>query len=229
LVIIISPISHDRQRPRSYCGSKRGIYRGDRHASQVSEAVVEEPIRPAGNAETYPALPPGSLPIGRRLALVGVDYTGDWNIKAGNIVVAAKPSPGAPYRTMAIVQSAVYEAVNAITRRYPPDRVKLDAAPGASVEAAVAAANRGTLSKLAPSQQATIDDASRAALSSIPDGLAKTEGIAVGERAATAILSFCADDGADAPERYRPHTTAGVYVPTVIPVLSHWPQAVDND
>jgi hypothetical protein len=162
-------------------------------------------------------------PLGLIGTVAKADVVTDWNIKAGNIVVAAKPSPGAPYRTMAIVQSAVYEAVNAITRRYPPDRVKLDAAPGASVEAAVAAANRGTLSKLAPSQQATIDDASRAALSSIPDGLAKTEGIAVGERAATAILSFCADDGADAPERYRPHTTAGVYVPTVIPVLSHWP------
>ena len=161
------------------------------------------------------------------LGLVGpvakADVVTDWNITAGNIVVAAKPPPGASYRTMAIVQSAVYEAVNAITARYPPDRVKLDAAPGASVAAAVAAANRATLSRLAPSQRATIDDASRTALSAIPDGAAKTEGIAVGERAAAAILSFCADDGADAPESYQPHTTAGVYVPTVIPVLSHWP------
>jgi hypothetical protein len=78
----------------------------------------------------------------------------DWNITAGDIVVAGKPPPGASYRTMAIVQSAVYEAVNAITRRYPPDRLKLDAAPGASVDAAVAAANRAALSKLVPSQQA---------------------------------------------------------------------------
>jgi hypothetical protein len=107
-------------------------------------------------------------PLGLIGTVAKADVVTDWNIKAGNIVVAAKPSPGAPYRTMAIVQSAVYEAVNAITRRYPPDRVKLDAAPGASVEAALAAANRGTLSKLAPSQQATIDDASRAALSSSP-------------------------------------------------------------
>jgi PAP2 superfamily len=152
------------------------------------------------------------------------DVVTDWNITAGNIVVAAKPPPGAPYRTMAIVQSAVFEAVNAITKRYPPDRVKLDAALGASVEAAVAAANRAALSKLAPSQQAAIDDAFRAALSTIPDGPAKTEGISVVERAATAILSLCADDGADAPESYRPHATPGVYVPTVIPVLSHWPR-----
>ncbi len=146
----------------------------------------------------------------------------DWNITAGDIVVAAKPPPGVSYRTMAMVQSAVYEAVNAITKRYPPDRAKLDAAPGASVDAAVAAANRLTLSKLAASQQAAIDSAFQAALSAIPDGPAKTEGIAVGERAAMAILSLRAGDGVDEPGNYRPHTTAGVYVPTVIPVLSHW-------
>jgi hypothetical protein len=152
------------------------------------------------------------------------DVVTDWNVTAGDIVVAANPPPGASYRTMAIVQSAVYEGVNAITKRYPPDRAKLDAASDASVVAVVAAANRAALSKLVPSQQAAIDAAFQAALSATPDGAAKTEGIAVGERAAAAILSLCADDGADAPESYRPHTAAGIYVPTVIPVLSHWPR-----
>jgi hypothetical protein len=52
---------------------------------------------------------------------------------------------------------------------------------------------------------------------------AKTEGIAVGERAAAAVLSLRADDGADAAESYRPHTTAGAYVPTVVPVATQWP------
>jgi hypothetical protein len=150
------------------------------------------------------------------------DVVTDWNITAGDIVTAAVPRPGASYRTMAMVQSAVYEAVNAITKRYPPDRAKLDASPGASIDAAVAAANRATLSKLEPSQQAAIDRAFKLALSAIPDGPAKADGIAVGELAAVAIFSLRADDGADAPESYRPHTTAGVYVPTVIPVLSRW-------
>jgi hypothetical protein len=49
------------------------------------------------------------------------------------------------------------------------------------------------------------------------------EGIVVGESAANAILSLCADDGADAAESYRPYTTAGVYVPTVIPDAAQWP------
>lgn len=82
------------------------------------------------------------------------DVITDWNVKAGEIVVEARLGPPAANRALAIVQSAVYEAVNAITKRYPPDRVKLDAAPGASVEAAVAEANRATLSQLVPSQRA---------------------------------------------------------------------------
>jgi len=87
------------------------------------------------------------------------DIITDWNATAGNIVIASKLPPGMPYRAMAAVQSAVYEAANAITKRYPSDRVKLDAASEASLEAAVAAANRSTLVKLAPGQQAAIDSA----------------------------------------------------------------------
>src|SRR5215831_13679505 len=156
-------------------------------------------------------------------ATANADVVCDWNATAGDIVVAPKPPAAISYRTMAIVQSAVYEAVNAITRRYPPDRVALDAAPGASIAAAVAAANRAILAKLAPSQQASIDSAMRSALSAVPDGPAKTEGIAVGERAANAILSLRADDGADLPESYRPQTNPGVYVPTTIPAAPQWP------
>ena len=156
-------------------------------------------------------------------ATANADVVCDWNATAGDIVMASKPPAAISYRTMAIVQSAVYEAVNAITRRYPPDGVALDAAPGASVDAAVAAANRAILAKLAPSQQAAIDSAARSALSAVPDGAAKKEGIAVGERAAAAILSLRADDGADLPESYRPQTTPGVYVPTTIPAAPQWP------
>jgi hypothetical protein len=156
--------------------------------------------------------------------LAMADVVTDWNITAGDIVVAARMPPPPAYRAMAMVQSAVYEAVNAVTKRYPSNGGKLDAAPGASIDAAVAAANRTTLSKLVPSQQAAIDSAYQAAMSAIPDGPGKTAGIAVGEKAAAAILALRADDGAAAPESYRPRTTAGLYVPTVIPAAPHWPR-----
>ena len=47
------------------------------------------------------------------------DVVTDWNITAADIVVAAKPAATSRLRVMALVQSAVYEAVNAITKRYP--------------------------------------------------------------------------------------------------------------
>ena len=103
-------------------------------------------------------------------------------------------------RAMAIVHTAVYEAVNAITGRYPASTLKLEAAPGASVDAAVAAASRTALAKLLPSQQGAIDAAYQAALAKVADGSAKTAGIALGEQAAAAVLAARADDGEAAAE-----------------------------
>jgi hypothetical protein len=125
---------------------------------------------------------------------------------------------------LAIVQTAVFEAANAITRRYPASELQLEAAPAASVDAAIVAANRATLVQLVPSQRAAIDTAYGAALATVADGPEKSAGIAVGEKAAMAILALRIDDGAATEEAYRPHTTAGVYVPTVIPVVPHWAQ-----
>jgi PAP2 superfamily len=152
------------------------------------------------------------------------DTITDWNIKAGEIVVEGRMGPPPAYRVVALVQTAVYEAVNAITKRYPAGALKVDAPPGASVDAAVAAANRATLLKLVPSQQASIETAYQAALAKVADGSAKTAGIAVGEQAAAAILALRVEDGAAAPESYRPTTTAGIYVPTVITAVPQWPQ-----
>jgi hypothetical protein len=152
------------------------------------------------------------------------DAVTEWNIKAGEIVVDARLGPPPANRVMAIAHTAVYEAVNTITKRYPASGLKLDAAPGASVDAAIAAANRSTLAQLVPSQQAAIENAYQAALAKVADGVAKSAGIAVGERAAAAILALRADDGAATGESYRPYTTAGLYVPTVIPAVTQWPQ-----
>ena len=151
------------------------------------------------------------------------DVVTDANTRAAD-VVSRVPSTPIAVRMMAIVQVSVFEAVNAVTGRYPPQRAKLTPAPGASVEAAVAAATRTALSKLVPAQQAAIDADYHALLASVPDSPAKTAGIALGDQAATAIVALCADDGAVGPDVYRPHAGAGVYVPTVGPAVPHWGQ-----
>jgi PAP2 superfamily len=149
------------------------------------------------------------------------DVVTDANARAAEIA-SRHPATPIAVRTMAIVQVSVFEATTAITGRYPALRVKVTPAPGASVEAAVAAATRTALLKLMPPLQAAIEADYQAALKSIPDGGAKTAGVAVGEQAATAVVAACAEDGSMAPNVYRPHTTPGVYVPTVFPAVPHW-------
>ena len=74
------------------------------------------------------------------------DVITDWNTKPGYIVVESKLGTPPAIRVMAVIQTAVNDAVKTITLP------QADATPGASVEAAVAAANRATLAKLVPSQ-----------------------------------------------------------------------------
>src|SRR6267142_4229533 len=149
------------------------------------------------------------------------DVVTDANAKAAEIASKHPATPPA-VRTMAIVQVSVFEAVSAITGRYPAFRAKVTAPPGASVEAAVASATRTALLKLLPAQQAAIEADYQAMLSRVPDGPTKAAGVAVGEQAANAIVALCADDGATAPDIYRPHAAAGVYVPTMGPAVPHW-------
>jgi hypothetical protein len=152
------------------------------------------------------------------------DVVTDWNSRAAAIATAAQIGPPLINRATATAQVAVFEAVNAITKRYAPGRLKLEAADSASIDAAVAAANRAVLSRLVPSQQAAIDAAYQSALAALPDDAARSAGMAVGEQAAAGILALRNDDGAAAPQTYRPETKPGVYVPTVLPAVSHWPQ-----
>ena len=149
------------------------------------------------------------------------DVITDWNDKACSL--SASSGPGGPgHRIMAVVQVAVYDAVSSITGEGKPYLAVIDAPKTASVDAAVAAANRTVLSQMLPADKAAIDAAYQAALDKIPPGASRDDGVAVGEKAAAELLARAKDDGADAPEAYVPHTTPGRYVPTVVPAVPMW-------
>ena len=158
-------------------------------------------------------------------AVARADVVTEWNVKGGELITAARPITQQASRMMALAHTAAYEAANAITRRYPGSNlIRLGAKPDASVEAAIGAAHCAVLGRTLPTQQAAIDAACKAALGKIADGAAKEAGIVAGQQAAALVLAARADDGADAPEAYRPTTTAGAYVPTTIPATTMWPQ-----
>jgi PAP2 superfamily len=179
--------------------------------------------RPIGPYRHVLSLVAASIVLG--VPTARADAVTEWNVRAGEFVTAAGLITQPASRAMAITHTAAFEAANAITKRYPSTSgPRLQAPPDASVEAAIAAAHRTALVRLLPSQAPAIDGGYRTALSTIADGPAKDAGVAVGERAALELLALRAEDGATAPEAYRPHTTAGRYVPTVIPAVPQWPQ-----
>jgi hypothetical protein len=141
------------------------------------------------------------------------DVITDWCEKAVPVAAAHGAAP-AGLRTMAMVHLAMFEAVNAIDPRYASYKFKLEAPRNASREAAAAAAAASVLMKMFPDARQAVQTELMKYLLAIPDGEAKAAGIAVGEKAAEAIIALRAKDGADAPDIYRPRTTAGRYVPT---------------
>lgn len=103
-------------------------------------------------------------------------------------------------RAMAIVHLAIFEAVNAIVGDYQ-SYLGLPPAPhSTSMDAAIAQAAHDTLVALFPSQQASCDAQLAEDLSQIPEGQAKAKGIALGQRAAAAILALRANDGSQHAE-----------------------------
>ena len=98
-------------------------------------------------------------------------------------------------RVMAIVQIAVFDALNAIYRRYPAYSAPLAAFADSSPDAAAAQATHDTLVALYPRQRARLDALLKADLARLPGGRATLDGIDIGRRAAQAILTLRADDG----------------------------------
>ena len=154
--------------------------------------------------------------------MAAADVVSEWNERALACTTTAKQPPFTAARTMAMVHTAMFDAVNSIERGYAPYRVKGVAPAGGSPEAAGVAAAHAVLIKIFPDQKGALDASYADSLARIPDGSGKTSGMAVGESAAREILAFRTGDGADAPNNYRPRTTPGEYVATPLPAASQW-------
>ena len=122
---------------------------------------------------------------------------------------------------LAMVQGAVYDAVNSIDGGHAPYLDDIPAAPAsASKPAAVATAAHhvpvGTA--MAPPLSAGIvtrlNGLYADLLAALPDGVAKTAGIAAGEAAAAKMLSERAADGRYGPFRFTCGEDAGEWRPT---------------
>ena len=131
------------------------------------------------------------------------DVVLDWNAIAMSTLVNQGQSPFAYARFMAITQLAVFQAVNAITGDYQPYRGTIAAPAGASADAAAVAAAYHVLKNYFPLAP-NLDAAYAASLSAIPNGPAKSGGIATGQAAAAQMIALRLGDGSSPPRFYLP-------------------------
>lgn len=103
-----------------------------------------------------------------------------WNIHAQTAIYeVARQSPTTTARSFAMVQGAVYDAVNAVAGTpYEPYLVAPRARPGDSTAAAVAAAAYRVLLSLLPAQADALRAQYEESLAAIPDGPSERGGVA---------------------------------------------------
>jgi PAP2 superfamily len=156
-------------------------------------------------------------------AVARADAVRDWNVNATNAILTARQSPQVTTLTLAMVQGAVYDAVNAIDGGHAPYLAIAPANPWDSEDAAAATAAYRVLVALFPAQQSGLEGWYATSLATIPDGAAKDGGIGAGERAASAMLAAREHDGRDgvfpvpiglAPGEWRPTPPAFIVDPT---------------
>lgn len=147
-------------------------------------------------------------------SLLAADMVLEWNEIALDAIRTDLTSPPRASRTLAIMHTAIYDAVNAIDRTHQPYAVDVLAAPSTSREAAVAAAAHAVLVNQFPGQQATFTAALTASLATIPDGAAENLGVALGANVAAQMLALRATDGSATEVVHTPGSDPGDWQPT---------------
>jgi PAP2 superfamily len=155
------------------------------------------------------------------------DAVTDWNLIASNAIVAPPPvgagqPPPVSALSFAMVQGAVYDAVNAIDRGHQPYLVQPPSNRTASKEAAAAAAafrvlvGFPDLPGLFPSQQPTLQPIYDAYIAGLPDDPpgSRANGVAIGEATARAMLTDRQNDGRFGPPPTLYPPAPGIWRPT---------------
>ena len=114
---------------------------------------------------------------------------------------------------------AMFEALNAIDRRYESYLGFPSGDPSASQDAAAATAAYRVLLHAFPGQKAPLDENYAVAMSAIADAPAKEAGRLIGEAAAAAAIAAGGVDPALQPVPYRPRTTPGEWIATGLPQI----------
>jgi len=132
--------------------------------------------------------------------------------------IAAPPGSNIAVNTLALMNLAMFDSANAVERGFAPYRQTPAPPSGINPDAAALAAGCATLASMQPAQAQAVASACQTIAARLPAGAESDEARRFGERVATDLVASRKGEGLGAPNRYRPFTTAGTYVPTTLPV-----------
>jgi hypothetical protein len=118
------------------------------------------------------------------------DAISDWAATANAVATEQRESPRSRARTLAIVNAAMFEAINAVEHGDTPHELNISADRNTSIEAAAAAAAHDVLVALYPDRAPDLGPALAASLAGIANNVPKARGYALGKDAAAAILAL---------------------------------------
>ncbi len=152
------------------------------------------------------------------------DTVCEW-VEFGTMVQAAAAPPATAPRTPAHDRAqtqlalAMFEALNAIDRRYEYYLGMAPADPKASPDIAAATAAYQVLLAHFPSQKTALDESYAITLETVTDPVARETGVAIGKAAAELALKAGGIDPAIQQAPYLPRAQVGIWVPTQLPVF----------
>lgn len=152
------------------------------------------------------------------------DTVCEWMDFSTKVIDASQPPATVPRtpdhdQAYAHVALAMFEALNAIDRRYESHLgVPLGEADASQDAAAITAAYEVLLAHF-PAQKTMLDENYGLAMSGIAEGRSKTAGQRIGKAAGKAAFAAGGIDAAIEQVPYRPRTAAGEWVPTQLPVF----------
>jgi PAP2 superfamily len=153
------------------------------------------------------------------------DTVCEWMDLANRLNFASQATGQTPDQVRAATRTALamFEALNAIDRRYQSYLGFPATDKGASPDAAAATAAYRVLVHHHPAQKAAIEDSYTLAMAGIRDVPALEAGKALGEKAAAAAIAAGGIDPDIPQEPYRPRTAPGEWIGASLPSLEpHW-------
>lgn len=154
------------------------------------------------------------------------DVVTDWNALMLDCIRQDTTAPPISARNLAILNTAIHDAVNSFSRTHQPYRFDLSAPAGSSSEAAAVGAGYEVCLLLYPSFAAWADDQYGYYLAGATPGMALTNGLEFGRWIARLAVNARSDDGSNTEIPYIPSNEPGQWqrTPPLFrpPLTPHW-------